>query len=619
MANRRLFLVFVISRTGALAVLLLIAGVIAGSAYAQTNSTWNGGTGNWSNSTDWTPNAVPDNDTGNTTYDVTIGAPNSVVTMDIGSTINKLALGTKNSLNISASEGLRLSDGDSSNSGKLTNFGELVLGFVSTSSTLTNNSGAHLTNYGVLGWGTGSVLINNSGAYLLNLGTISYGSFASSPFGRLVNNGTFINNSLLSAGSYADVVNNTGAYFANSGTMNVFTSDFSNSGRFNNSGGFTFFASSDPASFSNSGTFNNSGTVTVGYSPFIQNSFSNTGTINNTGTMSVGYVNFDIGFNSYSNGGTINNSGTLTISSGTVSGLTPNLAFENSGAINNSGTFNYAGVGSILDNTGAITNTGTVNNLTGASLSNSGTLNNTGTIFNDSTSTLTNSGTLKNYGTIINSGTFTNSGAMTISKSGFFSTSTNYTQTNGSTVVNGTLTATGDAIVDIQSGFLSGTGVLNGNVLMGGTMMPGDAPGTLTIFGNYEQTSTGTFDELIGPLSSSLLNINGNVALDPGSSLEITLLNGFDPLGQTFGIMDYQSLSGEFVNGSVFWDDGFLWDVSYGQNQIDVTAVKAPEPGTSSLIGVGLIGLLICAWRKRASLCTGARFLESGEHSSHSG
>jgi hypothetical protein len=229
-------------------------------------------------------------------------------------------------------------------------------------------------------------------------------------------------------------------------------------------------------------------------------------------------------------------------------------------------------------------------------LSNTGTLKNTGTILNDSTSTLTNSGTLNNLGTISNSGTFTNSGAVTISKSGFFSTSTNYTQTAGSTEVNGTLTATGGAFVDIQGGSLSGTGVLNGNVLMGGTMMPGDAPGTLTIFGNYEQTDTGTFDELIGPLSSSLLNVNGNVTLDPGSSLEITLLNGFDPLGKTFGIMDYQNLSGEFVNGSAFWDDGFLWDVSYGQNQIDVTAVKAPEPETFPLIGVGLIGLLICSW-----------------------
>jgi len=176
---------------------------------------------------------------------------------------------------------------------------------------------------------------------------------------------------------------------------------------------------------------------------------------------------------------------------------------------------------------------------------------------------------------------------VTISSSGLFTTSTNYTQKGGSTLVDGTLTATGSAIVDIQGGSLGGTGTINGNVLMAGTMMPGDAPGTLTIFGNYEQTGSGMFDELIGP-SASFLNVNGNVFLDPGAFLEITLLNGFDPINQTFGIMDYSSLSGQFANGSSFWDDGYLWDITYGQNQINVTAVSTPEPGSLLLLFIGL-------------------------------
>ena len=60
---------------------------------------------------------------------------------------------------------------------------------------------------------------------------------------------------------------------------------------------------------------------------------------------------------------------------------------------------------------------------------------------------------------------------------------------------------------------------INGNVAMAGTMMPGlpGTPGALLIFGNYEQTGTGTFEELIGPLSHSFLDVSGNVALDSGS------------------------------------------------------------------------------------------------------
>jgi len=63
-------------------------------AFGQKNSSWNGGTGNWSTSTDWTPNQVPNNSGGNT-YNVTINSsgPADFVTLDINATINSLVLG----------------------------------------------------------------------------------------------------------------------------------------------------------------------------------------------------------------------------------------------------------------------------------------------------------------------------------------------------------------------------------------------------------------------------------------------------------------------------------------------------------------------------------------------
>ena len=122
--------------------------------------------------------------------------------------------------------------------------------------------------------------------------------------------------------------------------------------------------------------------------------------------------------------------------------------------------------------------------------------------------------------------------------------------------MDGTLTATSGAIVDIQGGTLGGKGTINGNVLMAGTMMPGDAPGTLTIFGNYEQTGTGIFKELMSPFAQAFLDMSGNVVLDPSATLDITLLGGFNPLGDTISIMDFSALSGQFANGSSFLDDG---------------------------------------------------------------
>ena len=192
-----------------------------------------------------------------------------------------------------------------------------------------------------------------------------------------------------------------------------------------------------------------------------------------------------------------------------------------------------------------------------------------------------------------NNGTFINSGAVAISNSGLFTTSTNYTQIAGSTLVDGTLTATGGAIVNILGGALGGTGTINGNVVMGGTLTPGalGAPGAITIFGNYEQTGNGTFDELMGPLSHSFLDVSGNVSLDSGAFLDITLLDGYDPLNQTFSIMDFAFLNGQFANGSTFWDDGYLWDITYRQHEVDVTAVQAPEPSSLLLLVIGLAAL----------------------------
>ena len=147
--------------------------------------------------------------------------------------------------------------------------------------------------------------------------------------------------------------------------------------------------------------------------------------------------------------------------------------------------------------------------------------------------TFNNSGALNNNGsTMTNSGTSLNAGTVTISSSGLFTTGTNYTQTAGSTLVNGTLAATGGAIVNIQGGTVGGTGKINGNVEVAGTMMPGapGTPGTLTIFGNYEQTGTGIFEEFMSSLARAFLNVNGDVMLDSGSLLDITLLERVRPL-----------------------------------------------------------------------------------------
>lgn len=117
-----------------------LLGVFAESANAQTNSTWNGGTGNWSDSGNWNPAAVHNN-SGSATYDVTIGVANSNVTMDVlNDTVNNLTLEATSSLTITANT-LSLVSGASFDNGRITNNGLFFRAYqAATSNTVSRRS-----------------------------------------------------------------------------------------------------------------------------------------------------------------------------------------------------------------------------------------------------------------------------------------------------------------------------------------------------------------------------------------------------------------------------------------------------------------------------------------------
>jgi hypothetical protein len=77
-------------------------------------------------------------------------------------------------------------------------------------------------------------------------------------------------------------------------------------------------------------------------------------------------------------------------------------------------------------------------------------------------------------------------------------------------------------------------------------------------------------------------------------------------VSDSFTILDYGSLSGEFGNGTSFQADGFNWTLTDGSNDAILTAVSVddpagvPEPGTISLIAIGFLSLLGYAAKKRA-------------------
>ena len=151
--------------------LIWVAAVVAAClcptlAFGQTNSSWNGGTGNWSTSTDWTPNQVPNNGGGNT-YNVTIDTGGTdVALLDIDATINSLVLGgapngSISTLEIDPSKSLSVTGGTTVNQsgslildqgstltvgGTMTNDGTFIVG----GNPPTKSSVGALANNGIL-------------------------------------------------------------------------------------------------------------------------------------------------------------------------------------------------------------------------------------------------------------------------------------------------------------------------------------------------------------------------------------------------------------------------------------------------------------------------------------
>lgn len=94
--------------------------------------------------------------------------------------------------------------------------------------------------------------------------------------------------------------------------------------------------------------------------------------------------------------------------------------------------------------------------------------------------------------------------------------------------INGVVTA--DSL-DIREGALfTGSGTINTQQFNNaGQLLPGNSPGTLTINGNYTQSSTGTLFIEIGGTTPGTeydqLIVNGIATFEPGSTIEITLLD----------------------------------------------------------------------------------------------
>lgn len=196
---------------------------LAAVANAATLSTWDGTTGNWSQSTHWSTNPVFPNNNGPNTYDTQIAA--GAVTLDENITINRLLLGggiIEGGSSLTAAEGMAWTGGTVRGSGIL-NLGAAgpttITGPAAAlilNARTVNNAGSATFTAGTIRGGNGAVLNNQAGASFTVLNGANFFADSTSPTYALNNAGTFTARS--TSGNGFTTVD---AAFNNSGALRV--------------------------------------------------------------------------------------------------------------------------------------------------------------------------------------------------------------------------------------------------------------------------------------------------------------------------------------------------------------------------------------------------------------
>jgi len=162
-------------------------------------------------------------------------------------------------------------------------------------------------------------------------------------------------------------------------------------------------------------------------------------------------------------------------------------------------------------------------------------------------------------------------------------------------------------------GTLAGTGTVYRNVTntAGGTVSPGHVLGTLSVNGNYTQSTYATLMINLAGLNTgqfSAFDVSGTASLNGAYVLlDPVLLNGFVPaVGDSFTFLNYASLTGAFLIPDANIDNVTEhWEITYQPTYAILTAapgnvpiISLPDQGsTLLLLTLGLLGLV--AYRRQ--------------------
>jgi len=418
--------------------------------------------------------------------------------------------------------------------------------------------------------------------------------------GTTLSQGTIVASASSALGSSGSIIVNDAATGSNNTTLNIDASagavTIARPITIANQGTGIVTLGSATASGSNAAIF--SGAITLARDLTLNGGtagdrFSTTGGIGGTGNLTISGSNrvlFGTTANTFSGNITINSGATLQLSDSTA---TTNSLIPDASVVTTNGTLNLA-KGSNSETIGGLAGNGTVQ-------SHPSVASVTSTLIISDGASQSFSGSLANGGATGSSLALIKSGSGTQTLSGTSSYTGTTTVTGGKLVINGNISTS--TLTTVQTGAtLGGSGIVGAlGIDGGGTLAPGNSPGTLST-GTLSLANTSILSFELNPSSftvgsnvNDLIDVTGNLTLDGIFNLVATSGNFLSASeGDTWRLFNY---SGSLTNNTLelgsmpLLSSGLDWRVNTATAG-QVNLVVVPEPTAGILCGLGVLALL---------------------------